>query len=75
MTRRNILRPPRPTVADARQARRRQRLQVDLDRALAALARWQTRLRRAFNAVEKHQRQVARLNKQITAISRNGTAP
>lgn len=65
MTRRNIVRPPRQAAEDARQARRRQRLQADLEKALHALTRWQRRLRRAFNAVEKYQRKTARLHKQI----------
>jgi hypothetical protein len=64
-TRRNIVRPPRQPVEDVRQTRRLQRLRADLDKALAALDRWQRRLRRAMNAVAKHQQQVARLNKKL----------
>jgi len=43
-----------------------QKLRARLDSERAALARWQRKLRRAFNAVEKHQRAIARLEGQLT---------
>jgi hypothetical protein len=45
--------------------RRQQRLQASLAKAEAALERWQKRLLRACNAVLKHQKQLARLRKQL----------
>lgn len=58
--RRNILRPPRSNgVADQQRARRRQ-LQASLEKAMVALTRWQRRLRRAFNVVERQQRPFTR---------------
>jgi hypothetical protein len=39
-----------------------------LEHERAALARWQTRLKRAFNAVEKCQRKIARLERNITHL-------
>jgi hypothetical protein len=63
--RRSIVR-ARPSAGPtpAALARRQQRLQANLVRAEAALARWQKRLLRACAAVLKHSRQLARLRKQ-----------
>ena len=67
--RRKIVRPAqRNGAAEPQRARRRQRLQADLGRATAALARWQKRLRRAFRAVAKHQEQVTRLNRRLRQL-------
>lgn len=67
--RRAILRPPRSNGAEeAQRTRRRQRLRADIERATAALTRWQSRFRRAFNSVEKLQRQLSRLTKQIRQL-------
>jgi predicted nucleic acid-binding Zn-ribbon protein len=54
-----------PSTTDQERQRSVQRLRVRLDRERAALARWQTRMRRAFNAVLKHQTRIARLERQI----------
>jgi hypothetical protein len=64
--RRSIVR-ARPSAgsAPAAQERRQQRLQANLARAEAALARWQKRLLRACAAVLKHSKQLARLQKQV----------
>jgi exonuclease VII large subunit len=48
--------------------RKVQKLRERLARERSALARWQTRLRRAFNAFEKSQRQVARLEKKLRVV-------
>jgi hypothetical protein len=64
--RRRIIRPQPPAPAtDARRQRRLERLRANLEKERQALARWKTRLRRAFRAVEKHTRNVLRLEKQI----------
>jgi hypothetical protein len=41
------------------------KLRARLERERAALARWQTRPKRAFNAVQKCQRAVQRLERHI----------
>jgi septal ring factor EnvC (AmiA/AmiB activator) len=65
--RRQIVRTVAPaTSAAANQHRQLQKLRGRLDHERQALARWQARLRRAFTATEKHQRQIARLERQIT---------
>ncbi len=66
MARRNILRPaPAPERLNAAVA---QRLRSKLTTAETALKRWQARLKRAFNAVEKHQRTAARLERQLSRL-------
>jgi septal ring factor EnvC (AmiA/AmiB activator) len=45
-----------------------QKLRESLARERAALARWQTRLKRAFNSVDKIQQRIARIEKQITTL-------
>ena len=63
--RRRILRPtPRPEP-DPRQAERLRRLRDRLAGDRAALARWMTRLRRAFHRVELLQRAIARIEREI----------
>ena len=65
--RRQIVRPePPPSSPSPQRQRRVQKLRARLEHARSALLRWQSRLRRAFNAFEKHQRQIARLERQIT---------
>jgi hypothetical protein len=51
---------------DPRQAERLRRLRERLASERAALARWMTRLRRAFHAVERKQLAIARVERQIT---------
>ena len=67
--RRNIVRPVSSSTAVTSQ-RQVQRLRARLDRERIALARWQTRLRRAFNSVEKHQRSSARLERKIAHMEK-----
>ena len=56
-----IVRPSAPTAPDnPRRQQQLQKLRARLEQERAALARWQKRLRRAFNAVEKVQRSIAR---------------
>jgi hypothetical protein len=64
--RRRIIRPnAEPPPPDRNQQRRLQKLRTRLQTEQAALDRWWKRLRRALNAVEKHQRMVKSLERQI----------
>ena len=60
----------RPTPVASNPDRQRQihklRTRLELDRA--ALARWMSRLKQAFHAVEKHQLRMGRLERQITTL-------
>jgi hypothetical protein len=61
--RRHIIRPA-PLAADCQ--RQLQKLRSQLERERSALARWQSRMRRSFKAVEKHHVQIARLERRLT---------
>jgi hypothetical protein len=39
-----------------------------LDKERITLARWQSKLKRAFNAVEKCQRKIARIERQLKLL-------
>lgn len=67
--RRNIVRSLHQPLNEAAQRARRQKIQASLTLATAFLARWQSRLRRAFNSVAKYQKQIARLNRQLTTLN------
>ena len=54
----------RPTPVQ-RRSNQREKLCLRLEKERSALRRWQTKLRRAFKAVEKCQSQVARLEHQL----------
>jgi len=67
--RRRLVRPTAPgSAADPNRQRQLQRLRVRRERERAALARWQKRLRRAFNTVEKLHRRLASLERSIARI-------
>jgi hypothetical protein len=70
--RRRILRselPVRPaTITEQRRRRVHEKKQGQLDRERAALARWMTRLKRAFHAVERGQRCVARFEQKLAEL-------
>jgi CII-binding regulator of phage lambda lysogenization HflD len=55
------------TSVQSTQARfdKSQRLRATLVRERAALLRWQTRLKRAFNSVDQIQKRIARIEKQL----------
>lgn len=65
-TRRRVIRSPPLTVTDARQQQRLVKTREQLARERAALARWMSRLKRAFNAVQKHQARIGRLERRLT---------
>jgi hypothetical protein len=64
--RRRIVRAPvaRPPV-DPRHHQRLQNLRSRLEQERVALGRWMSRLKRAFHAVERIQRTVARMERQL----------
>jgi hypothetical protein len=57
-----------PAPANPQQQRKVQNLRERLAHERMALARWQTRLKRAFNAVEKSQKRIARIERQLTNL-------
>ena len=65
--RRRLVRPSSNGLPQQNQ-RRREQLRARLERELIALARWQSRLRRAFNTVDRMQKTVARIEKQLTRL-------
>ena len=67
--RRRLIRPATiPVQANPQQQRKVQQLRERLAKERPSLARWQTRLKRAFNAVEKAQKRIARLERQLTNL-------
>jgi hypothetical protein len=63
-----VRRPANPPTGDDRRQRQLARLRVRLEEQRQALARWMSRLRRAFHAVEKRQLSIHRLDRQITKL-------
>jgi hypothetical protein len=66
--RRRILRPAAPPPDPAQRTRQLEKLRARRERSQAALQRWQSRLRRAFNAVEKEQTLLVRLERQLARL-------
>jgi hypothetical protein len=67
--RRRLIRPAvDPEQATPQRQRQIHRLRERLEHERAALARWQTKLKRAFNAVEKSQRKIARIERTINHL-------
>ncbi len=67
-SRRRILRQTDSSPETQRQDQRLRKLRERLVQERAALARWMKRLRRAFNAAEKRQRAIARIEKEMTRL-------
>ena len=63
--RRRLIRPAPETIPTPKRLRQTQKLRERLEHERATLARWQTRLKRAFNSVEKSQRRITRFEKQL----------
>ena len=64
-----LVRPPaNSTPTRSPQPQALQKARARLAQARNALARWMTRLKRAFHAVDKQQRAVARLERQIRTL-------
>jgi len=69
MPRRRLIRPaPVPAPPSADNQRQVQRLHERLDHERNTLARWQTKLKRAFNTVERCQRSVTRIERRIAQL-------
>lgn len=66
--RRRLIRPVREPVEQPDRSRQLQKLRDRLDQERAVLSRWQTKLRRSFNTVEKCQKLIARLERKITQL-------
>lgn len=65
--RRRIVRPP-VQRSDSNKHIRVQKLRVRLERERSALLRWQARLKRAFNTVQKTQARISRLERQLARL-------
>ena len=65
--RRRIIRPIQEE-SDRKRQRQRDKLQVRLEGEEKALARWQTKLKRAFNTVAKHTKAIVRIEKQLAQL-------
>lgn len=68
LPRRRILRPPVPPPANPHNSIQLQKLRTKLEKERQTLLRWQSRLRRSFNAVEKSWRRIHRIEKQIAQL-------
>jgi hypothetical protein len=69
LPRRRLVRPPVAPAPDL--GHQRARLLARLGQERIALARWMARLRRAFHAVEKYQRSITRLERQLAHQEEN----
>lgn len=71
MPRRQIIRAPVNGVpADAQRQQQLQRLRGRLEHKRITLARWQSRLRRAFNATQRSQERLGRIERQISRLEK-----
>jgi lipid II:glycine glycyltransferase (peptidoglycan interpeptide bridge formation enzyme) len=68
MPRRRLIRPAIPPAVAREKPRQIQKVRDRLEKERAALGRWQKKLKRAFNAVEKSQKRVSRLERQINHL-------
>jgi hypothetical protein len=65
-SRRQLLRPPVSRTSPLLDCHRRMhQVRTRLAQERAALRRWSQRLKRAFHALEKHERRVCRLEQQL----------
>jgi len=67
--RRRVLRPPRTGVADARLQQKLVSRRAQLQKEQVGLARWMSRLRRAFHELEKRQKTVRRIEREINKLT------
>jgi hypothetical protein len=65
--RRRIIRPV-VQQTDPQNQVRVQKLRIRLEHERAALLRWQARMKRSFNAVQKTQKRVARIERQLAQL-------
>jgi len=67
--RRRVIRAAREPIPDPLQAQRHaQKLRERLQSELNSLARWQPKLKRAFNTVQKCQRRIVRIERQLARL-------
>ena len=66
--RRRLIRPNAPTTNTSSATLQLQKLRGKLDKDRRDLARWMSRLKRAFTFVQKHHCRIARLERQITKL-------
>jgi hypothetical protein len=69
--RRRVLRPRRTPAENAARARKVATRRARLEKEQAGLSRWMTKLKRAFHAVEKHQKTVSRLEREIACLEQD----
>jgi hypothetical protein len=63
--RRRVLRAVSESPSTARQSHRRERQQEQLEADRVALRRWMTKLKRAFNTVDRLSARIARLERHL----------
>jgi len=66
--RRSIIRPASIPLPNPQRQQQVQRLRSRLDKERTSLARWMSRLKRSFHAVEKGQLRVSNLERRITRL-------
>jgi len=66
--RRRLVRPALAPEPDQQRHHQVQKLRTRLDRERTVLAKWMAKLRRSFHQVEKIQRRLSRLERQITRL-------
>jgi hypothetical protein len=66
--RRRLIRPAALHNGQPSTAQHVQKLRLKLDKDRRDLARWMSRLKRAFSFVQKHQTRITRLERQITKL-------
>ena len=66
--RRRLIRPATSPASTPLTAQQLQKLRNKLDKDRKDLARWMSRLKRAFSFVQKHQHRITRLERQITKL-------
>lgn len=69
--RRRVLRPPRTDVEDARRQQKLSARRDQLQKEQTGLARWMSRLRRAFHELEKRQKTVRRIEREIAKLGQS----
>jgi hypothetical protein len=68
LPRRRLIRPAPLSVPNAERDRQMQKLRERLAHERTTQARWQTRLKRAFNAFEKSQKRISRIERQLAIL-------
>lgn len=66
MPRRRIIRPTTIPAVGPERSKQVQKMRDRLEKERAALARWQSKMKRAFNAVARCQARITRIERQLT---------